>query len=79
MNEGGAFGLRWQGLLPKLYELVKRHEGDGTVKRPRCKARESLGTRRTCEYVAVTKYEAQHRRWTFYEAVKLGENSIGIG
>jgi hypothetical protein len=26
----------------------------------------------TYEYAAVTKDEAQRRRWTFYEAVKLG-------
>jgi hypothetical protein len=28
--------------------------------------------RRTSEYVAVTKDEAQRRRWTFYEAVIIG-------
>jgi len=62
--------------------LVKSHKSDGTVKSSRCKARESLGMRRTYQYAAVTKDEAQRRpsallravsmsngRWTFYEAV----------
>jgi len=42
---------------------------DGKVKSFRCKARESLGMSRTYKYAAVTKDEAEHRRWTFYEAV----------
>ncbi len=42
---------------------------DGPVKSSRCKARESLGMRRNYQYVAMTKDEAQRRRWTFYEAV----------
>ncbi|MEE8299713.1 MAG: hypothetical protein V3R28_00235, partial [Desulfatiglandales bacterium] len=33
--------------------------------------RESLGMRRTYQYVAMTKDEAQRRRWTFYEAVNI--------
>jgi hypothetical protein len=49
-------------------DLVKSHKGDGTVKSCRCKARESLGMRRTYRYAAMTKDEAQHSRWTFYEA-----------
>ena len=72
-------------LWSKLDGLVKSHKSDGTVKSSRCKARESLGMRRTYQYAAVTKNEAQRRpsallravsmsngRWTFYEAVKLG-------
>jgi hypothetical protein len=30
--------------------------------------------RRTEKYAAVTKDEAQRRRWTFYEAVKRGKS-----
>ena len=44
---------------------------DGTVKSFRCKARESLGMKRTYQYSAMTKDEAQRRRWTFYEAVNV--------
>jgi len=64
--------------------LLKSHKSDGTVKSFRCKARESLGMRRTYQYAAVTKDEAQRSpsallravsmsngRWTFYEAVKV--------
>ena len=54
-----------------LDSLVRSHKSDGTVKSSRCKARESLGMRRTYQYAAVTKDEAQRRRWTFYEAVNL--------
>ncbi len=43
-------------------EFVKNHYLDGTVKSSRCKARESLGMRRTKKYAAVTKDEAQSRR-----------------
>jgi len=62
------------GLLPKSPSFTKKTF---------CKARESLGMRRTYQYAAVTKDEAQRRpsallravsmsngRWTFYEAVK---------
>ena len=72
-------------LWSKLDGLVKSHKSDGTVKNSRCKACESLGMKRTYQYAAVTKDEAQRRpsallravsmsngRWTFYEAVKLG-------
>ena len=52
-------------------ELVKSHKLDGTVKSSRCKARESLGMRRTYKYVGMTKDEAQRSRWTFYEAVNF--------
>ena len=55
--------------------LVKSHRSDGTVKSSRCKARESLGMRRTYQYAAMTKDEAQRRRWTFYEAVKVRFNA----
>jgi endo-1,4-beta-mannosidase len=44
---------------------------DGTAKSFRCKARESLGMKRTYQYAAMTEDEAQRRRWTFYEAVNL--------
>jgi hypothetical protein len=44
---------------------------DGKVKSFRCKASKSLGMRRTYKYAAMTKDEAQRRRWTFYEAVKI--------
>jgi len=50
-------------------ELVKSHSLGGTVKSSRCKARKSLGIRRTTKYVGMTKDEAQRSRWTFYEAV----------
>jgi hypothetical protein len=50
--------------------LARSQKSDGTVKSSRCKARESLGMRRTYQYVAMTKDEAQRRRWPFYEAVK---------
>ena len=59
-------------LNSNLGGLVKNHKSDGTVKNSRCKARKSLGMRRTYQYAAVTKDEAQRRRWTFYEAVNLG-------
>ncbi len=34
-------------------------------------ASRSLGMRRTQQYVAMIKDEAQRRSWTFYEAVKI--------
>ena len=49
--------------------LVKSRKSDGTVKSSGCKARESLGMRRTYQSAAMTKDEAQRRRWPFYEAV----------
>jgi hypothetical protein len=33
-------------------------------------ASRSLGMRRALKYVGMSKDEAQHLRWTFYEAVK---------
>jgi len=54
----------------KVDGIAKSHKSDGPVKSFRCKARESLGMRRTYQYAAVTKDEAQRRRWTFYETVK---------
>jgi len=70
--------------------LVKSHKSDGTVKSSRCKARESLGMRRTYQYAAVTKDEAQRSpsallravsmsngRWTFYEAVNRRFSDTG--
>jgi len=51
-------------------EFVRSHQTDGTVKSFRYKARESLGMRCAYMYAAVTKDDAQRRRWTFYEAVK---------
>ena len=60
----------------KVNDLVKSQKSDGTVKGSRCKARESLGMRRTYQYVAMTKDEAQRRRWTFYEAVKVNCHRI---
>jgi hypothetical protein len=59
------------GISIKIDELAKSHKLDGTVKSARCKARESLGMRRTYKYVGMTKDEAQRSRWTFYEAVKI--------
>ena len=64
-------------MFPRLFransdDLVKSHKLDGTVKSSRCKARESLGMRRTYKYVGMTKDEAQRSRWTFYEAVNSG-------
>ena len=36
--------------------------------------------RRTYRYTAMTKDEAQHSRWTFYEAVNIGnEKHHGTG
>jgi hypothetical protein len=61
-----------------LDELVKSHYLDGTVKSARCKARESLGMRRTYKYVGMTKDEAQRSRWTFYEAVNLDKGDFGL-
>jgi hypothetical protein len=29
-------------------------------------------------YAAMTKDEAQHRRWTFYEAVKVNVHAFGV-
>jgi hypothetical protein len=49
--------------------LVNRHKSDGTVKSSRCKARESLGMRRTYQYAAVTKGEAQRRPSALLRAV----------
>ncbi len=57
-------------------ELVKSHRLDDTVESSRCKAREFLGMRRTCEYVGMTKDEAQRSRWTFYEVVKEHSSPI---
>ena len=37
----------------KVDDLVKSHETDDTVKSSRCKAHESLGTRRTCGVVCI--------------------------
>jgi len=67
-------GHTFLGEVPKNFGpmrdgLVKSHKSDGTVKSSRRKARESLGMRRTYQYAAVTKDEAQRRRWIFYEAV----------
>jgi hypothetical protein len=42
-------------------DVVKSQKSEGTVKSSRCKARESLGMRRTYQYVAMTKDEAQSR------------------
>ena len=68
----------------KIDDLVKSYQKDGTEKSSRCKARESLGMRRTWKYVVMTKDEAQRSpsamlraaslssgRWTFYEAVNV--------
>jgi hypothetical protein len=52
-------------------EPVKSFKLDGTVKSSRCKARESLGMRRTVKYVGMTKDEAQRSRWAFYEVVNF--------
>ncbi len=60
-------------MIIKVDDLAKSQKSDGTVKSSRCKARESLGMRRTYQYVAMTKDEAQRRRWTFYEAVKVDD------
>jgi hypothetical protein len=35
------------------------------------KTREFLGMSRTLRYVGMTKNEAQHSRWTFYEVIKV--------
>jgi len=62
----------------KRDELVKSQKLGDKVKSSRCKARESLGMRRTQGYVGLaelsqvmTKDEAQRSRWTFYEVVKI--------
>ncbi len=60
-------------MIIKVDDLSKSQKSDGTVKSSRCKARESLGMRRTYQYVAMTKDEAQRRRRTFYEAVKVDD------
>jgi hypothetical protein len=56
-------------------ERVKSDKLDGTVKSARCKARESLGMRRTVKTVGMTKDEAQRpdglNREAFYEVVNF--------
>jgi len=44
-------------LLAKQFfdKFIKTHKLNGTVKSARCKARESLGVRRTYRYVGMTK------------------------
>jgi hypothetical protein len=58
-------------LPPTSDDFVKIHKLDSTAKSSRCKARESLGMRRTYVYVGMTKDETQRSRWTFCEAVTL--------
>jgi hypothetical protein len=43
-------------------DFVKSLKSDDKVKGFRCKARESLGLRRTWKYVGMTKDEAQRSR-----------------
>jgi len=43
-------------------KFVKSQNLDDTVKSSRCKARESLGMRRTYVYVGMTEDEAQRSR-----------------
>ena len=56
---------------------LKVVKGEGIVKSSRCKARKCLpssGRSRNeayKKYAAMTKDEAQRRRWTFYEAGKI--------
>ena len=54
-----------------LDDFVKSQDIDGTVKSSRCKAHEYFRNEAYLQYAAMTKDEAQRRRWTFYEAVKL--------
>ncbi len=53
------------------YGLVKSHKSDATGKSSRCKARESLGMRRTYQYAAVTKDEAQRSPSALLKAVSM--------
>jgi hypothetical protein len=73
---GVCFGERFK-MRVNINDLVKSQESGGTVKSSRCKARESLGMRRTYQYVAMTKDEAQRCRWTFYEAVNINTQPAG--
>jgi hypothetical protein len=69
-------GLKTKLLAKQFFDkFIKIHKLDGTVKSARCKARESLGLRRTVNTVGMTKDIAQHpdglNRETFYEAVNF--------
>jgi hypothetical protein len=54
-----------------MYILVKSQKSDGKAKSSRCKARESFGMRRTYQYGAVTKDEAQRRPSALLRAVSM--------
>ena len=55
----------------KMYILVKSQKSDGKAKSSRCKARESFGMRRTYQYAAVAKDEAQRRPSASLRTVSL--------
>ncbi len=91
--EGILSLFRYPGNLRRYKRdgLVRSHKSDGTAESSRCKAHESLGMRRTYQYAAVTKDEAQRSpsallravsmsngRWAFYEAVKLEIGTLMI-
>jgi len=58
--------------------LVKSHKSDGTVKSSRCKACKSLGMRRTYQYAAVTKDQAQRRPSALLRAMSLSNGPSAL-
>jgi hypothetical protein len=58
-------------VLRSIHEdgLVNSRESYGTVKSSRCKAHESFGMRRSYQYIAVTKGEAERRPSALLRAV----------
>jgi hypothetical protein len=53
-------------------EIIKSHHNRWLRKKPKFKARESRGVRRTCcRTPQRQRDEAQRGNWVFYEAIKL--------
>jgi hypothetical protein len=50
-------------------EIVKSHHNRWLRKKPKFKARESRGVRRTCRTPQRQRDEAQRGNWAFYEAI----------
>jgi hypothetical protein len=55
----------------KIDGLVKSHHNRWLCKKPKFKARESRGVRRTCSTPQRQRDEAQRRNWAFYEAIDI--------
>jgi hypothetical protein len=58
-------------LVLNLDGFVKSQNWEGKVKSSICKARKTLGVRRTYKVSRNDEGEAQRRRWTFCEAINL--------